>query len=153
LAQLLNWGRLSEQQRTALAEQIASQSRACQFARQIASTFPIPPIYLTLGVIALVGSIFLWLPAARSWLWGSVTVVAGVAAAAFSNHLLLSRKVRQWTREVLVPEAHDARVSLACVLAVVEDVPQTRLGMSEELWPLKAELETIHSVLVADGKL
>jgi hypothetical protein len=36
---------------------------------------------------------------------------------------------------------------------VVHDVCGTRLGMMEELWPVKVELQTIRSVLVADGKL
>jgi hypothetical protein len=154
LAQLLDWGRLSEQQRMGVTEQIASQARAWQFARQIAPTFPVPPIYLAAAVVApAVGSVFLWLPAARSWLWGGATVVAGLGAAALGTHVLLKRKVRWWTREVLIPEAQDAKVSLACFVAVVDDVPGSRLGMLEELWPIKVELETIRGVLVSEGKL
>jgi hypothetical protein len=153
LAQLLDWGSLAEEQRSALTEQIATQTRAWQFARQIAPGFPTPPVYLT-GTLAalLVGSVFFLVPAVRSWLWGSVTVLGGLAAAALSANVLLKRQVRQWTRHVLVPEAQDAHVSLACLLAVVDDVPGSRLGMLEELWPLKVELETIRAVLIADGR-
>jgi hypothetical protein len=154
LAQLLEWGRLTEEQRSALTQQIATQTRACQFARQIAPAFPTHPGCLTTAPAALaVGAVFLWVPAVQSWLWGTVTVLAGIGAAALGAHVLLTRQVGRWTRNVLVPEAQDASVSLACFLVVVDEVPGSRLGMMEELWPLKAELETIRGVLTAEGKL
>ncbi len=154
LAQLLDWDRLPEEQRCALAQQIAAQARAWQFARQVAPAFPVHAGCLTTALAALVvGPVFLWLPAARSWLWGPVLVLAGLGAAALGAHLLLRRQVCRWTREVLVHEAQDANVSLACFLTVVDDVPGSRLGMMEELWPLKVELETIRGELIAQGKL
>jgi hypothetical protein len=54
---------------------------------------------------------------------------------------------------VLIPEAQDADVSLDCLVAVVDDVPGSRLGLTEELWPMKEQLQTICRLLVAQGKL
>jgi hypothetical protein len=154
LTQLLGWGRLAEAQRCALTQQIAAQARAWQFARQVAPGFPAHAGCLTIPLAALVvGTVFLLVPAVHDWLWGTVTVVAGFGAAALSAKLLLTQQVRQWTRKVLVQEAEDANVSLPCFLAVVDDVPGSRLGMMEELWPLKVELDTIRGVLIAEGKL
>jgi hypothetical protein len=154
LKQLLDWDRLTVEQRTLLVEQIGAQSRAWQFARQVAPAFPGQTGCLTAALAALVvWSAFLWAPPVRSWLWGSVTVVAGFGAAALTSRVLLKRRIFQWMRKVLIPEAQDASVSLTCFLAVVEDVPESRLCVMEELWPVKVELQTIRGLLIAEGKL
>jgi hypothetical protein len=163
LKQLLNWNGLTAEQRPLLGQQIGADARAWQFARQIAPAFPGHAGCLPAALAALVvWSAFLWVPAVHSWLWESIalvalwvsiTLVAGLGAAALTRHLLVTRNVCQWTRKVLIPEAHDANVSLACLLAVVDDVPGPRLGMTEKLWPIKIELETIRRVLSAEGRL
>ena len=99
------------------------------------------------------GPVFLWLPGARSWLWGGATVVAGLVAAWLVGETIYSRRVRRWTRQTLIPEARDANISLACLLEVVDDVPGSRLGLMEDLWPMKVQLETIRGVLTSDGIL
>jgi hypothetical protein len=138
LTQLLDWNGLTVEQRPLLGQQIGSQARAWQFACQIVPAFPAHAGCLTAALAALVvWSAFLWVPAIHSWLWGSITLVAGLGAAALTRQLLLTRKVCQWTRKVLIPEAQDANVSVACLLAVVDDVPGSRLGTTEELWPVK----------------
>jgi hypothetical protein len=154
LKQLLDWDRLGLGQRGLLGQQIGEQARAWHFARQIAPTFPDHPGCLTGSVAALaIGSAFLWIPASPNWLGAGLAIGAGFAAAALLSRTLLVRRVAHWTRAVLIPEAHEANVSLASFVAAANDVCGTRLGMMEELWPLKVELETIRSVLVADGKL
>jgi hypothetical protein len=154
LKQLLDWDRLTVEQRSLLGQQIGARASAWQFARQIAPAFPAHPGCLTAALAALVVcSMFLLVPAIHSWLWGSITVVAGCVAAALGAQVLRTRHVGQWTRKVLIPEAQDGNVSLACFLAVVEDVPGSRLGMLEELWPIKVEIETVRGVLIAEGKL
>jgi hypothetical protein len=97
--------------------------------------------------------VFLWIPGARSWLWGGATVVAGLVAAWLVGHVIYIRRVRQWTRQTLVPEAQDANISLGCLLDVVEDVPGSQLGLMEDLWPMRIQLETIRGVLTSDGIL
>jgi hypothetical protein len=154
LKQLLHWDGLAQEQRGLLGQQISARVRAWHFARQIALTFPDHPGCLLGGLAALaVASVFLWLPATPQWLAAGLTLAAGVAVAALLSRALLKQRVLRWTRQILVPEAQDANVSLPCFLAVVSDVCGTRLGMMEELWPIKVELETIHRVLIADGKL
>jgi hypothetical protein len=154
LKQLLNWDTLTVEQRSFLGQQIGSQARAWQFACQIAPAFPghVGCLPTTLAAF-LVGFAFLWAPAVRSWLWGSITLLAGLVAAGLARELLVKRNVCQWTRKALIPEAQDTNVSLACFLAVVDDVPGSRLGMTEDLWPIKIELETIRRVLSAEGRL
>jgi hypothetical protein len=154
LKQLLDWDRLSVEQRALLCQEIGTQARAWQFARQIA-----PALHDQAGCFAptlaalVVWSAFLWAPVVRSWLWGGITVAAGMGAAALTTRVLLTQQVHKWTRKVLIPEAQDANVSLSCFLAVVDDVPGSRLAMMEELWSVKVELETIRGVLTAEGKL
>ena len=41
----------------------------------------------------------------RSWLWGGATVVAGLLAAWLVSNTIYIRRVRQWTRQTLIPEA------------------------------------------------
>jgi hypothetical protein len=154
LHQLLGWERLADEQRAHLGRQIGDRSRAWQLARHIAPGFPQYAGYLSLaGVALLLGPAFVWVPAVRTWLWGGVLVAAGLGAVALITHALFSLRVRDWTRKVLIPEADEANVSLDCFVAVVDDVPGSRLGLTEDLWPMKDQLETIRGVLAAEGKL
>ena len=154
LTQLLNWDRLTAEQQDRLVQQIADQTRAWQFAWQIAPAFPGHTGCLTVALAALVVWLaFLWVPAVHSWLWGGVTVAAALGAAALTSRLIQTRRVFRWTRKILIPEAQEANVSLASFLDVVDDVPESRLAMMEELWPVKTELETIRGILIADGQL
>lgn len=154
LNELLGWDRLAVEKRTLLRQLIGDHARAWQFACQIAPSFPRHAGCGQAALVALaVWSTFLWVPAVRSWLWGSITLAAGLVAGAFTWQLILTRHVRQWTRKVLIPEAQDANVSLACLLAVVEDIPGSHLGMVDDLWPIRNELEAIRRVLSAEGKL
>jgi hypothetical protein len=154
LKQLLTWGRLAENERALLGEQIVARARAWHFARQIAPGFPDKAGCLAVALPALViWSAFFWAPPTRSFLGRFLTPLAGFVAAVLANHLLVSRNVRHWTRNMLIPEADEANVSLDCFLAVVDDLPESRLGLREDVWPLKAELQTIRGVLVSEGKL
>jgi hypothetical protein len=152
LRQLLAWDRLPEEERASLAEQVAACAGAWQFSRQIAPAFPDYTTFLAAMVAALVMvPVFLWIPGARSWLWGGATIVAGLVAAWLVGETIYIRRVRQWTRQTLIPEAQDANIPLGCLLDVVDDVPGSRLGLMEDLWPMKVQLETIRRVLTSDG--
>lgn len=152
LQKLLSWDRLPEERRTLLAQRIAARARAWQFSRQIAPAFPEPAASVAALVAALVmGPVFLWMPGARTWLWGGATVVAGLAAAWLVSNTIYIRRVRQWTRQTLIPEAQEANISLGSVLDVVNDV--SGLSLMQDLWPMKHQLETIRGVLIADGIL
>jgi len=154
LQQLLTWGRLKDEQRVSLVQQVGACARAWQLARQVAPGFPGHAGCLPAFLVAVViWSAFLWAPLVRSWLWGAGTVLAGCGAAALTGHLLLGRKVRRWTRVVLVPEAHRANVSLSCFLSVVDDLPATRFRVLDDLWPVKDQLDIIRGVLTRDGRL
>jgi hypothetical protein len=100
-----------------------------------------------------VGLVLLCVPAARGWLGGTITVVPGLIVAAVVHHILLAKSVCRWTCNVLIPRAQEANVCLKCVVAVVDDVPGSKLGLTEELWPMKDQLQTICGLLTAEGKL
>jgi hypothetical protein len=154
LRQLLAWDRLPEEQKASLAERVAACARAWQFSRQIAPAFPEHTVPVAAIVAALVmGPVFLWMPGARSWLWGGATVVAGLVAAWLVGDAIYVRRVRRWTRLTLIPQAQEAHISLGCLLDVVDDVPGSRLGLMEDLWPMKVQLETIRRVLTSDGMI
>jgi hypothetical protein len=154
MQQLLTWDRMPEEQRTCLAEQVAALARAWQFSRQLAPAFPEHTASVAAIVAALVMvPVLLGIPEARSWLWGGVTVVTGLVAAWLVGDTIYTRRVCQWTRQRLIPEAQEANIALGCLLEVVEDVPESRLGLMEELWPMKDQLETIRGVLTSDGIL
>jgi hypothetical protein len=154
LRQLLKWNRLPEQQRAELRRQIETRARAWHFARRIAPGFPTNSGFLMVALPALViWSAFLWAPPVRSWLWGSIVLFGGLGGAAFVKHLVLGRRVCQWTRFTLISEAQQANVSLGCFVAVVDDLPDSPLRMMEDIWPMRVELESIRGVLAAAGKL
>jgi hypothetical protein len=154
LRQLLAWDRLPEAQRALLAEQVAARARAWQFSRQIAPAFPEPTASVAALVAALVMvPVFVWIPGARNWQWGGATVVAGLVAAWLVGYTLYIRRVRRWTRQTLIPEAQGANISLGYLLDVVDDVPGSRMGLMQDLWPMKEQLETIRGVLTSDGIL
>jgi len=154
LKQLLSWERLEEEQRASIVQRISVSARAWQFARQIAPGFPGEAGCLAAFLAGLVvWSAFLWLPVVRDWLWGTVTVAVGCGVAAFTGHAFLGRRVRRWAREVLAPEAEHAKVPLTTFLVVVDDLPESRLGVMEELWPIKDQIDTIRAVLLAERKL
>ncbi len=152
LRQLLAWDGLPAGQRASLAEQVAACARAWWFSRQIAPAFPDHTASLAAMAAALaMGPAFVWMAGAYSWLWGGVAMAASLAAAWLVGETLYVRRVRQWTRQTLIPEAQEANVSLGCFLAAVDDVPGSRLGLMEDLWPMKVQLETIRGVLTAEG--
>lgn len=156
LQQLLDWDRLEDEQRSLLAQQIGALARAWQLARCNARGFPrsAGAGCLTFAVAAIaVAQAFLWIPAIRGWLWGTLAVAASLIAATIFNQRILTRLVRRWTRKVLIPQAREANVSLDCFVAVVDDVPGSRPSLAQDVWPMKYHLETIKRVLIIHGKL
>lgn len=154
LRKLLEWHRLEEVQRTELGCHIGALARAWQFVRQMAIGFPESAGCLTYVVAALaVGLAVLCVPAARSWVGGTIIAASALIAAAVVHHILLAQSVCRWTRNVLIPHAQEDGVSLDCVVAVVDDVPASRLKLTEDLWPMKDQLQTICGILITEGKL
>jgi hypothetical protein len=151
LRQLRDWARLGKAERAALVERVGSCARAWQLARQMAPTFPTHAGSLpALLAAVLVWSALLWIPF-RGWKWGALTVVVGCAVAALVRQLFLARQVRRWTLEVLVPEARRVNVSLACFLAVVEDLPGDNADLFNDLWPVRDQVEIIRKMLSLEG--
>ena len=89
----------------------------------------------------------------RSWLWGGLILAATVAAATILESNLLKRSVGRWALQVLVPEAQEVKVPLDRFVAVVDDIPGSKVGLTEELWPMKDQLQNICETLIAEGKL
>ncbi len=153
LQQLLGWDKLAEEKRRPSGTAYRQPGRAWLFARQIAPGFPSPGCLIPVLVAVAIWSTILFVPPLRSWLWGGIVVAAGFGAAALARHAPLTRNARQWTRQVLIPEAQEANVSLGCFLAVIDDIPPEMHCAMEDLWPIKDQVETIRKVLIAEGKL
>lgn len=143
--QLLNWERLPEEVKTALAQQIVDRARAWKLARHIAPGFPDHVGCLPAIVSALVVWLVFFLPALalRSTLLGSVSFLIALPAAALTRHFLFAPQIRRWTRTVLLPECSDANISFASFVEVVDDLADSPLDRLETLWSVKRELNTI----------
>jgi hypothetical protein len=153
LKQLFDWCRLKDEQRDHLVQRVADCARAWQLLRQVGPWFPSHGCLSAIGAGLVVWSAFLWSPVGQSWLGIVGTVLAGLGAAALTSHLFLARRIRRWTRLVLVPEAKLANVSLPTFLTVVDDLTGAPVNVMDDLWPVKDQIETIRGVLARDGKL
>jgi hypothetical protein len=80
-------------------------------------------------------------------LWGGVTVFAGALAGTSVWHVILSRRVQRWTKEVLVPESQKACVDLRRFIEVLGDLPAPGPQSGDELRRLKEQEETIREEL------
>jgi hypothetical protein len=145
---LLRWGQLDERQRATLVRDADESARSLQFARSVATRLPSGAGCLVASLLCLaVWSAFLWAPAVRNLLWGGVTVFAGAVAGASVWQAILGRRVRRWTREILVPESQKAGVDLRRFLAVLGDVPAPGPHCVDELRDLKGQERTIREEL------
>jgi len=154
LESLLDWSRLGETQRDELYEHVGALSRAWQFARQMAVGFPASSGSLTYFMsVPMFGLILIYMFVSRSWVWGGVALAASVIATTVLESRLFQRSVGRWTLQVLIPEAQAVNVPLDRFVAVVDDIPGSRLGLTEELWRMKDQLENIRETLIAQGTL
>lgn len=150
LQRLLDWPELSEPQRSELEERIGSLSRAWRFAREMVLTFPRSSGSVAFFLSApIFGLILISMIVTRHWIWGGLLLAASVVVAAALETILFKRAVRKWTRQVLVPEAEKANVALDQFAAVVEEIRSSKRGLTEDLWPMKDQLENIRKTLRA----
>jgi hypothetical protein len=153
LRRLLDWPRLGEAQRAELAQHIGALSRAWQFAREMAIRFPTSPAASAYTIAIMAGLVLFCVPLPHRWLWGTIAVGVGLIATLIAEHHLLRRSVSRWTLQVLIPEAQEMRVPLDRFVSVVDDIPGCKLGLTEDLWPMKDQLQNICETLIAVGKL
>ena len=145
---------MSELQRDELEEQIGSLSRAWRFASQMAIGFPKSSGSVAFFLSApIFGLILIGMIVTRKWLWGGLLLAASVVVAAALESVLLRRSIRQWTLQVLIPEAQKANVALDRFAAVVDEIPSSKRGLTEDLWPMKDQLENIRETWMAKSDL
>jgi hypothetical protein len=157
LEELLTWARLGEEVRTALAQQIADRARAWKFALHIAPGFPSHVGYLPAIVAGLVVWLLLFVSALalRHWRRGllvGASFFLAFLAAALAGQVLRAPQIRRWTRNVLLPECCDAKVSFVSFAEVVDDLDGSPLDRLEPLWPVKLNLETIRQASKIAGE-
>lgn len=153
LRRLFDWPRLDEAQRAELGQHIGVLSRAWQFAREIAIRFPSSPGAPAYAIAILAGLVLFCLPVPHRWLWATITAGTGLIATLIAERNLLRRSVSRWTLQVLVPEAQEVHVPLDRFVSVVDDIPGSKLGLTEDLWPMKDQLQNICETLISAGKL
>jgi hypothetical protein len=66
-------------------------------------------------------------------------------------HFLANRRVRQWTKEVLIPEAERSGIDLAQLITVLKDLPPATPHSYDELGPLQNHTATILEAIAASG--
>jgi hypothetical protein len=54
---------------------------------------------------------------------------------------------------VLIPEAQDFNVRLDRFIAVMDEIPERKFELTDDLWPMKDQLKNIRKTLIAEGKL
>jgi hypothetical protein len=147
---LLRWGRLDEGQREALVRVIDESARAMQFARSIDSR-----VQSTAGcLIALLACLAvwtasLWVPAVGGvGLWWGVAF-AGLMAGVAVHQLVLDRRVRRWTHEVLVPEGRKSGIDFHQFVAILDDLPPPGPRSDGALRHLQEQATTIRKELSA----
>jgi hypothetical protein len=154
LQKLIEWPRLSELQRDELEEQIGSLSRAWRFASQMVVGFPkssgSPTFFMSAPIFGL---ILIYMFVTRRWFWGGLILAASVVVATLLESILFKRSVERWTLQVLVPEAQKANVALNRFAEVVDDIPHSKRGLTEDLWPMKDQLPNIRETLIAKSLL
>jgi hypothetical protein len=151
---LLRWDRLTEDQRANLVQRTDAWVRTLQFARQVGQQFPKNVGCLAGFLVCLpIWSAFFWWPDVRTLVWGGLVVFAGFGAGVGVQHLLLTRRMRSWVKEFLIPEARSAGVEFPIFLAVLEDGPPLPRDDADDLRELKDQLATIRGELAAAGTL
>ena len=154
LKNLVDWPKLTDMQRDEAAEEIGGLSRAWKFARHMAVGFPKSSgsllFYLSLLIFAL---IVIGMLITRSWIWGGLLLAMCVLISTVLESYLFKRSVAEWARRALVTEAQETKIPLAQFVAVVDDIPGCKLGLTEDLWPLREQLPNIRQTLVAEGQL
>lgn len=151
---LLNWTELDEKQREELVTKIGLLSQAWHFARHMAVSFPTSSGSLAFFLSApLFGAIVIAMVVTRKWIWGVLAFGASAVATTILESYLFKRSVSTWTRQKLIPEAQEAGIPLERFIAVIDDIPGSKLGMLEELWPIKNQLPNIRDTLAKQGKL
>jgi hypothetical protein len=151
---LLRWGQLDERQRGSLVTDADQLARSLQFARAVATQLPSAAggCLLAMLICLAVWSALLWAPAVQNLLWGGVTLFAGAAAGASIWQAILTRRVRRWTGEVLVPESEKAGADLQRFLDILRELPAPGPHSVDELRHLKEEEGTIREELRMLGK-
>ncbi len=150
---LRQWGQLSEEQRTELRHTATESVRALHFAESVASQLPGPVGCLPACLACLaVWSAFLWTSAGRRLLWSVALVFAGFAAGAVVLQHLFNRRVRRWTREVLIPEGETWGVDFGRLIAILKDLADSSYRARDELDGWRANARTLIKGLVAAGK-
>jgi cytochrome c biogenesis DsbD-like protein len=153
MKELRQWDRLEEKRRTDLAHTAHEAARALRFLQSRAGQLPGSAGCLWgLLVCVSVWSAFLWAPAVRTLLGGALTVFAGLVAGTGVLQLLDSRRVKQWTREVFIPEGEKEGIDFGQLVAVLDDLPPPSPHGHDELHRWREHAGEVLEELAASGK-
>jgi hypothetical protein len=151
--ELRQWEGLEKGRRTELARTADEAARALGFIRSRVGQLPASAGCL-LGLLVCVGawSAFLWAPAVRTLVGGTLTVFAGLLAGTGVLQLLESRRVKRWTREVFIPEGEKEEIDFGQLVAVLDDLPPPSPHGHDELHRWREHAGAVLEELAAFGK-
>jgi hypothetical protein len=152
---LLQWPSLDEDRRERLLAKVNDCAEALRFARSMAGRYTTGVVGCLGGALACAGvwAGCLWVFGTSLSLLGWVGVFgAGVMAGALLGRLFWSGRDRRWVKEVLLPEADRAGISLGWLLAILEGGGSSKRG-EDGLASLRELVPTIRSELASSGKV
>ncbi|MDP6542996.1 MAG: hypothetical protein QGH60_03340 [Phycisphaerae bacterium] len=104
-------------------------------------------------VILGIAAVFVFYPPARSWLWGSIIGVVGVAATFGVYWKIRDAGIRRWVRRKLIPMAEERRIDFDMLIAMLAGVDLKDETIDEPIRDMAQEFESIASVLLERGKI
>ncbi len=148
--ELRRWDQLDEAQRANLTRESSELARAMKFALSISTQVP-ENAGCAIGFLiclAVWGAAFV-VPASISKSNGFVlgAALAGPLLGSVVYQFIVSHQVRQWTREVLVPEGRKSGISFQHFVSLLEDLSPARTRSADVLDPLKEYGQTIREEL------
>jgi hypothetical protein len=151
---LLRWRSLDAGQQERFLASVDDCSRALQFARMMASRYPLGVVEWLVGIL---GCVVTWsgcllVLGTRLTGWGWLGVIAG---GFFTGVLLIaqlgSKREVRWVKGVLLPEAERSGIRPGALLAVLEGTGLSK-QVGDELSLLRQVAPAIRAELAAAGK-
>jgi hypothetical protein len=96
-----------------------------------------------------VWSAFLWAPAVWTLAWSVATGLGGLFAGGIVFQVLHNRRVRQWTRDFVIPEGEKAGIDLERLREVLADLPPPSHYNQDDLSRLRHDAAPIVEELTA----
>lgn len=94
---------------------------------------------------------FWTIPFLRSWLWGTLFVIAVLVITVSIGGAVSRGKVREWVGSILVPRGKIDRINFILLMEILDTMSKDTDGLEEKLKDMVTQLETIRAELNKRG--